>query len=225
VGADVREYSIPFGSLLLPADLLLPVEAPRALVVVAHGQSSGRESPRGRRLSQWLVATGTAVLLPDLRVEQDDVPGHGDVEARLSALRLKGVVRWARQRPDLAALPLGLAGAGTGAAAALRVAAELGGDVGAVGCRSPRLEHAGRWLRRVEAPVLLVVGDEDRRTLDLSRRAVGRLRCERALLVLPGATRLLDEPGALDSWCRAAAAWFERHLVVASGSAGVAPGS
>ncbi len=208
-GADVRESSIPFGSLLLPADLLLPVEAPRALVVVAHGQSGGRESPRGRRLARWLVATGTAVLLPDLRVEQDDVPGHGDVEARLSALRLKGVVRWARQRPDLAAL---------------RAAAELGSDVGAVGCRSPRLEHAGRWLRRIEAPVLLVVGDEDRRTLDLSRRAVGRLRCERALLVLPGATRLLDEPGALDSWCRAAAAWFERHLVVASGSSGVAPG-
>jgi dienelactone hydrolase len=213
---SVREQSIPFGRKWLGADLLLPETSPSSLVVAAHDPHRGRDSPEARRLAHWLVAAGAGVLIPELRLDDEARALHGGAEAYLWALRLKAVVRWVERRQDLSELPLGLAGAGIGAAAALRVAADRHSRVRAVTCRSPRLEHAGRWLGRVEAPTLLVVGDADRHVLAQSRRAVDRLRSERSLLVLPGVTHLFDEPGALDAWCRAACAWFDRHLGAAS---------
>ncbi len=209
---SVREQQIPYGGQWLGADLLLPEAGPSSLVVAAHDPHRGRDSPEARRLAHWLVAEGACVLIPELRLDGEDVVVHGGAEAHLWALRLKAVLHWVEQRPLFSGLPLGLAGAGIGAAAALRVAADHRFGVRAVACRAPRLEHAGRWLGRVQAPTLLVVGDADRQTLAQSRRAVDRFRAERALLVLPGVTHLFDEPGALDAWCRAACSWFDRHL-------------
>lgn len=209
---SVREQSIPFGKQWLGADLLQPEVTPSYLVVAAHDPHRGRDSPEARRLAHWLVAAGACVLIPELRFDGEDRVVHGAAEAHLWSLRLKAVLHWTETRPRLSELRLGVAGSGIGAAAALRVAADRDFRIGAVACRAPRLEHAGRWLGRVEAPTLLVVGDADRQALAQSRRAVDRLRSERALLVLPGVTHLFDEPGALDAWCRAACAWFDRHL-------------
>lgn len=209
---SVREQSIPFGRQWFGADLLMPEATPSCLVVAAHDPHRGRDSPEARRLAHWLVAVGAGVLIPELRLGGEERVIHGAAEAHLWSLRLRAVLRWVELRPSLSDLPLGLAGAGIGATAALRVAADHPSGIRAVACRAPRLEHAGRWLGRVEAPTLLVVGDADRQTLAQARRAVDRLRRERALLVLPGVTHLFDEPGALDAWCRAACSWFDRHL-------------
>ncbi|MFJ9691096.1 phosphoribosyltransferase family protein [Kitasatospora sp. NPDC101183] len=200
------------------AGLLAVPAAPRGVVVFAHGSGSGRLSPRNRHVARRLNGEGLATLLFDLLTEAEE-PDRGKVfDVELLGARLAAVARAVRDGDaagtrEARGLPLGLFGASTGAAAALRAAAELGPAVRAVVSRGGRPDLASPGdLARVRAPTLLVVGALDTAVLDLNRRARERLRCESELAVVPGAGHLFEEPGTLERAADLAGAWFLRHL-------------
>ena len=200
------------------ADLAVP-EGARGVVTFAHGTGSGRHSPRNRRVADVLRAGGFATLLLDLLTqgeEQVDLrTRHLRFDVELLARRLAAAAAWVDQQPDLGGLPLGYFGASTGAAAALIAAADGPGDVGAVVSRGGRPDLAGDRLARVRCPTLLIVGGADDAVLDLNRRALAHLQgagCEAALEVVPGATHLFEEPGALDTVAELATQWFTTRL-------------
>lgn len=207
--------------------LLTVPEAARGVVVFAHGSGSGRRSPRNRSVARYLNDQGLATLLFDLLTEAEEPDRHNVFDVELLGARLSAVARslGAEDGPPgssrVRALPLGLFGASTGAAAALRAAAEPGSAVRAVVSRGGRPDLAAPAdLARVRAPTLLVVGARDTAVLDLNRRARELLRCENELAVVPGASHLFEEPGRLERAAELAGAWFLRHLPSAPGAAG-----
>ena len=204
-----REVRIPVAEIV--GDLVLPAEA-KGLVIFAHGSGSSRFSPRNRQVARELTERGLATLLLDLLRWQEERDRTNVFDLRLLAERLTAATRWAREEPALAGLRLGYFGASTGAGAALRAAAELGDEIGAVVSRGGRPDLAGPALERVHAPVLLIVGGRDQMVLELNREACGRLRAPCELAVIPGATHLFEEPGALEEVALLAGDWFERHL-------------
>ena len=194
----------------LQGDLALPPR-PRAMVVFVHGSGSSRRSSRNRAVAAALQEAGFATLLFDLlSVEEDrDYANRFDI-GRLTR-RLLAVTQWLRADPAIAALPLGYFGASTGAAAALNAAADLGPQVAAVVSRGGRPDLALENLPRVRAPTLLIVGGADHEVLQLNQRAYAALRCDKELAIVPGATHLFEEPGALEEVARLASAWFGRQ--------------
>ncbi|KVD00249.1 dienelactone hydrolase family protein [Burkholderia ubonensis] len=211
---QAREIAIPIDRTRLDGVLTLPQGA-RGVVVFAHGSGSSRLSPRNRAVAQTLVKAGLATLLFDLldRDEEqvDCVTALYRFDVDLLARRLCAAIAWIRALPECRPLPLGLFGASTGAAAAL-VAAAREPAVGAVVSRGGRPDLAGDALERVAAPTLLIVGARDDQVLHLNRLAAARLTCETVIEIVPGATHLFEEPGALDAVARLAAAWFARWL-------------
>lgn len=205
-----RDVTLDVDGVALPGTVTIPPDA-RALVVFAHGSGSSRHSPRNRAVADALSDAGHATLLFDLltadegrdRTRVFDVEGLGR--------RLVAVASWVEGRPALADLPLVLFGASTGAAAALLAAADLGDRVAAVVSRGGRPDLAGDRLPEVTAPTRLVVGGADDAVLDLNRDAHDRLRCPADVVVVPGATHLFEEPGALDEVVAATLAWLEDH--------------
>lgn len=199
------------GPLALEGDLTLPAQ-PRALVVFAHGSGSTRRSPRNRLVAQALQERSLGTLLFDLltRDEADDRAKVFDIE--LLGQRLIDTLDWLDRRPALASLPVGLFGASTGAAAALVAAAARPRRVFAVVSRGGRPDLAAQALPKVKAPTLLIVGGEDTEVLELNRQAMERLRAPAELAVVPGATHLFEEPGALQSVAAEAGQWFTTHL-------------
>lgn len=199
------------GPLALEGDLTLPAQ-PRALVVFAHGSGSTRRSPRNRLVAQALQERSLGTLLFDLltRDEADDRAKVFDIE--LLGQRLIDTLDWLDRRPALASLPVGLFGASTGAAAALVAAAARPRRVFAVVSRGGRPDLAAQALPKVKAPTLLIVGGEDTEVLELNRQAMERLRAPAELAVVPGATHLFEEPGALQSVAAKAGQWFTTHL-------------
>lgn len=196
----------------LAGDLLTPPH-PKGLVIFAHGSGSSRFSPRNREAAEALVAAGMAVLLFDLLTEGEARDRAKVFDIDLLAQRLVQAVDWAGGRSDLRALPIGLFGASTGAAAALRAAAERPDVVAAVVSRGGRPDLAGTALARVRAPTLLIVGGDDEPVLTWNREAAGRFACPVETAVVPGATHLFEEPGALQAAIRLAVAWFSRRLL------------
>jgi putative phosphoribosyl transferase len=205
--------------LRIPADdvhieglLELPADA-RGLVLFAHGSGSSRHSPRNNHVARVLHAQGTGTLLLDLLTLAEDLDYHTRFDIGLLTHRLLVATRFVRlHTPASRHLPVGYFGASTGAAAALRAAAALGHEVQAVVSRGGRPDLAGAHdLPRVQAPTLLLVGGADTEVLQLNREAFARLRCEKKLSVIPDATHLFEEPGALDEVARQAAEWFARH--------------
>jgi dienelactone hydrolase len=188
--------------------------SPAGLVVFAHGSGSSRMSPRNRFVANALRHAGFATLLLDLLTQAEDAAGaERRFDIAFLAERLQAAVRWAGAYPPAAGLRLGLFGASTGAAAAIEVAAALGPRAGAVVSRGGRPDLASRHaLAHVTAPTLLVVGGEDREVLALNQAACAHLACVKRLAVVPGATHLFEEPGALEEVARLAAGWFARHL-------------
>ncbi len=220
---ESREISIP------PIGLRGTLTAPRnvhALVVFAHGSGSSRLSPRNRAVADALNTGGMATLLFDLLTTTEEADRRTVFNIHLLADRLVTAVNWLNEEPYLAALPLGLFGASTGAAAALVAAANLPQRIGAVVSRGGRPDLAGDFLDRVRAPTLLIVGGADVGVLELNEQALARLQGGRnALEIVPNASHLFPEPGALEAVIRHAARWFERFLTPGpAGSASAARG-
>ena len=202
------------GALAVPRDA-------RALVVFVHGSGSSRLSPRNRAVAAALNDRGIATLLFDLLTPAEKADRANVFDIPLLATRLAGAVAWLDGQPLVARLPLGLFGASTGAAAALVAAANLPDRIGAVVSRGGRPDLAGDALRRVQAPTLLIVGGADAGVIELNEQAMTRLAGPKTLTIVPNASHLFPEPGALESVIDHAARWFERYL--APGSAHAAP--
>ncbi|MBI4729040.1 MAG: dienelactone hydrolase family protein [Acidobacteria bacterium] len=208
---SVRGVEVATGPVRLPGRLAVPAGA-SAVVIFAHGSGSSRLSPRNVSVASALERAGFATLLFDLLTPPEAEDRANVFDVPLLAGRLAAATRWARDDPETRDLPAGYFGASTGAAAALWAASEAGPAVGAVVSRGGRPDLAGARLETVAAPTLLIVGGRDEVVLDLNREARARLRCECALEVVPGATHLFEEPGALESVARLAEEWFARHL-------------
>ena len=209
----------PSGKRRLGGMLHVPPRA-RGVVAFAHGSGSGRFSPRNQHVARVLQKAGLATLLLDLLEEEEADDREKVFDIELLAERLQCAANWLRQYPDTAPLRLGYFGASTGAGAALVAAARDPAAVKAVVSRGGRPDLAGVYLAAVQAPTLLIVGGEDDVVIDLNERALRMLRCPKNLIVIPGATHLFEEPGALDEVARLAKEWFVRHLAPASGFSG-----
>ncbi|MFF4419918.1 phosphoribosyltransferase family protein [Streptomyces sp. NPDC001549] len=203
------EVEVDAGGLVLAGDLALPEDA-GAVVVFAHGSGSSRHSPRNRSVAADLNRAGLATLLLDLLTPDEEADRANVFDIETLAGRLADATAWLRRRESL---PTGWFGASTGAAAALWAAGETGAEIGAVVSRGGRPDLAGARLAAVRAPTLLIVGSRDSTVLDLNRRAQRELRCESRLEIVPGATHLFEEPGALEEVAGLARDWFTRHLV------------
>jgi len=205
--------TIPAGRARLEGILELP-PAPKGIVVFSHGSGSGRHSPRNHFVAAKLRSGGLGTLLLDLLTPDEDAHYETRFDIDLLTERLGHAVRYVSSRKETRALAVGLFGASTGAASALRVAAEMPDAVSAVVSRGGRPDLAGgRSLALVKAPTLLIVGGEDFEVVELNRAAYDLLsHCERRLVLVPGATHLFEEPGTLDEAARLAAGWFARHL-------------
>lgn len=205
---DVIEVEIP--PHRLPGLLRLPA-SPRGVIVFAHGSGSSRQSPRNTYVAEALRRRGFATLLFDLLSEREAENRANVFDIRLLADRLVGACGWVATTPDTRRLAIGLFGASTGAAAALEAAAELGDRVFAVVSRGGRPDLAAAVLEEVSTPTLLVVGGDDEDVLRLNQAALAKIAGPKRLEIIPGATHLFSEPGALDAVIEAAADWFESH--------------
>jgi putative phosphoribosyl transferase len=206
---------ITVGKITLEGGLSIPPDA-RGLVAFAHGSGSSRLSPRNQFVAKELRKSGLATLLFDLLTQGeerlDDQTGQLRFDIRLLADRLIGATDWLGQRVDTQKLKIGYFGASTGAGAALVAAAERPDVVKAVVSRGGRPDMAQASLPRVKAPTLLIVGGDDVQVIELNRRALSALGVEKKLVIIPGATHLFEEPGALEEVARLAIEWFQIHL-------------
>jgi putative phosphoribosyl transferase len=202
---------LPGRTVLLPGDLIIP-DRPRGIVLFAHGSGSGRRSPRNRLVAETLNRAGLATLLFDLLTPGEELDRANVFDIPLLARRLLAATRWLSERPEAGGVPVGYFGASTGAAAALWAAAESGPAVGAVVSRGGRPDLAGPRLPQVTAPTLLIVGGRDEQVLELNEEARELLGGPSELVVVPGATHLFEEPGALEEVARLATGWFVEHL-------------
>jgi putative phosphoribosyl transferase len=213
--ASILSVTFEADGVTLPGDLVVPDEA-RGIVVFAHGSGSSRLSPRNKAVAGGLTRAGFGTLLFDLLTLDEERTDARDAVLRfdiaLLTRRLTAAIGWLGEQPGTTALPLGLFGASTGAAAALATAARCPGQVRAVVSRGGRPDLAGEALSRVRAAVLLIVGQQDTRVLPLSFAARRDLPPGTELAVIEGAGHLFEEPGALDQVTALAADWFTRHL-------------
>lgn len=213
---DARsEVPVPAGDVQLTADLRVPSE-PAGVVLFAHGSGSSRRSPRNVEVAQVLNRNALGTVLVDLLTPDEEVADARTAQLRFDIGRLAGrlseIVDWLAAGELVGAVPIGLFGASTGAAAALVAAAERPDAVGAVVSRGGRPDLAGPALGRVRAPTLLLVGGLDDQVLTLNEQARAALPERVELTVVPGAGHLFEEPGALEQVAHAAASWFTEHL-------------
>jgi putative phosphoribosyl transferase len=220
---DPRETTVDIhlSETALIGDLAVPHDA-LGVILFAHGSGSGRRSPRNRSVASRLQTAGFATLLFDLLTSDEERDRSNVFDISLLGRRLVEATRWVRRQPGVARLPVGYFGASTGAAAALTAAAELRSEVGAIVSRGGRPDLAGPVLPRVVSPTLLIVGGNDPVVLRLNRESQLRLRCEQRLEVVPGATHLFEEPGAIEDVTSLAVAWFTAHLAGDDAHRGVA---
>jgi dienelactone hydrolase len=210
-----QAVSVPAGAAQLDGDLTLPVD-PRGLVVFAHGSGSSRHSPRNRYVARALNDAGLGTLLLDLLTPAEEEEDLRTRRLRFDVVllgeRVVATVDWLAAQETLADLRVGLFGASTGAAAALIAAGERPERIGAVVSRGGRPDLAGDALERVRAPTLLLVGDRDVQVIAMNQEAMARMRAPVELELVPGASHLFEEPGALERVAELAADWFQRHL-------------
>ena len=211
----MREVQIPAGRAVLSGNLTIPQKA-IAIVLFAHGSGSSRHSPRNQFVARTLNDAGLATLLFDLLTQEEEATDMYTREHRfdigLLAERLVHARTWSKQQNEIRRLPIGYFGSSTGGAAALVAAAEIPQDVYAVVSRGGRPDLAGEALAKVEAPTLLIVGGNDGIVIELNEMARDRMRCEVKLEIVPGATHLFEEPGALEKVAKLASDWFNAHL-------------
>jgi putative phosphoribosyl transferase len=201
-------------SASLEGELVKPSDSGKGLVIFAHGSGSSRLSPRNRHVAAILQEFGLGTLLFDLLTQKEDENYGTRFDIDLLTKRLEGATRWVRHNLAINDLRIGYFGASTGAAAALRAAADLGQhEIKAVVSRGGRADMASADLVRVKAPTLLIVGADDREVLELNRLALDWIGAQnKKLVVVPGATHLFEEPGALDQVAKHASNWFKEYL-------------
>jgi len=206
-----KEVLIPAGNLKLAGIFSLPPK-PAGVIVFAHGSGSGRLSPRNAFVAGVLQKAGFATLLFDLLDVSEELDRRKVFDISLLAERLLTGVRWMQTESGMQGLRLGYFGASTGAAAALEAAAREPKGVAAIVSRGGRPDLARDYLDRVKAPTLLIVGGNDRPIIAMNREALENLKCKKDMVIIPGATHLFEEPGALDEVAKLAAAWFLKRM-------------
>lgn len=206
-----QEVFIPVANGHLAGVVSAPPHA-WGLVVFAHGSGSSHRSVRNRFVADRLVEVGCATALVDLLTEEEDGDRQLVFDIQLLTERLIHLTAWLKEQPNLRSLAVGFFGASTGAAAALSAAAALGSAVSVVVSRGGRADLADAALSEVAAPTLLIVGGDDKTVLALNRQALARLTCPAEMVVVPGATHLFVEPGALEAVADAAGRWFVEHM-------------
>jgi dienelactone hydrolase len=211
----MSEVQIPAGRAVLSGDLTVPKNAV-ALVLFAHGSGSSRHSPRNQFVAHTLNDAGLATLLFDLLTPDEEATDTYSREhrfnIRLLGQRLVHATRWAKQQAQTRDLQVGYFGSSTGAAAALVAAAEIPQDVDAIVSRGGRPDLAGDALPKVQAPTLLIVAGNDDIVIELNEMARDQMRCEVKLEIVPGATHLFEEPGALEKVAKLASDWFMKQI-------------
>ena len=214
---QVIPVRIPIAKAVLHGDLGVARNA-LGIVIFVHGSGSSRFSPRNLHVAEELNKQGLSTLLLDFLTEEEQKNDAETMQYRFDipflVSRSTLAACWVRQQPELTRLPIGLFGASTGAAAALITAAVMKHQIAAVVSRGGRPDLAEDALKMVEAPTLLIVGGEDETVLALNKQAATRLHCVNELRVVPGATHLFEEPGALEQVVNLAAGWFVTHLRV-----------
>jgi len=213
--AVARSVRIPAGPAHLEGELKIPHGA-GGVVVFAHGSGSSRHSPRNQLVARVIREAGNGTLLFDLLTREEEIEDTVTRRLRfdigLLARRLADATRWLAGQPDTGSLAIGYFGSSTGGGAALAAAAELGKQIDAVVSRGGRPDLAGNGLLRVQSPTLLIVGEYDDVVIRLNDEALATLRCEKQMKIVPRATHLFEEEGALEEVARLAADWFRRHL-------------
>ncbi|HEX9756958.1 MAG TPA: dienelactone hydrolase family protein [Nitrospiria bacterium] len=182
------------------------------IVLFAHGSGSSRHSPRNNFVAKSLREAGLGTLLMDLLSEEEDQTYEKRFDINLLTRRLDSATQWLKQDLQTNALAVGYFGSSTGAAASLKAAAQLGSMIKAVVSRGGRPDLAEESLDRVQTPTLLIVGGNDFPVIELNRQAYNQLKGEKSIIIIPGATHLFEEPGALEEVAREAANWFKRFL-------------
>jgi putative phosphoribosyl transferase len=205
-----KEVAIPVKSITLKGELAVPLNA-TAIIVFSHGSGSSRFSIRNQMVAKYLRERNFGTLLFDLLTNQEDEEYDNRFNIDLLSSRLIGVTEWLKANPASKDLNVGYFGASTGAASALQAAANLS-SVNAVVSRGGRPDLAMRFVERVEAPTLLIVGSLDPVVLELNQRVLQRLHCPKDLIIVEGASHLFEEPGKLDKVATMAAEWFEKYL-------------
>ncbi|MBL0010485.1 MAG: dienelactone hydrolase family protein [Nitrosomonas sp.] len=208
----MNTVKIPVDSVELSGELILPPSA-SGIVVFAHGSGSSRFSPRNTFVANVLQQQGIGTLLFDLLTRAEDQDYAMRFDIGLLTRRLLAATTWLQADPETKILRIGYFGASTGAAAALQAAAEMGNDIAALVSRGGRPDLAGEAaLRQVTAPTLLIVGGADYGVIELNEQAYALMKCEKELMLVPGATHLFEEPGTLEQAAQHAAKWFLKHL-------------
>ena len=215
-GEDIRsEVRIPIGTRSLEGELWIPERA-QGIVLFAHGSGSSRHSPRNQFVAQVIRDAGTGTLLFDLLTRdeerEDDITGELRFNIPFLAERLVDATNWLTKQPGIEDYDIGYFGSSTGGGAALFAAAELGDEIKAVVSRGGRPDLADEALPQVKAPTLLIVGEYDEVVIELNEQAFAKLNCEKEMKIIPRATHLFEEPGALEKVANVAAAWFHDHL-------------
>jgi putative phosphoribosyl transferase len=211
----MSEVQIRAGRAVLPGNLNIPKDA-TALVLFAHGSGSSRHSPRNQFVARTLNEAGLATLLFDLLTPEEEAidmrTRENRFNIRLLAERLVHATKWAKQQEQTSNLRTGYFGSSTGGAAALVAAVDAPQHAGAVVSRGGRPDLADKALPKVQAPTLLIVGGNDDIVIELNEQARDRMRCEVKLEIIPGATHLFEEPGALEKVAQLASDWFAKHI-------------
>lgn len=208
---DHQLIRIPIGPVELEGDLAIP-EGAKAIVVFAHGSGSSRHSPRNKFVAEELNKVGLGSLLFDLLTEEEDSVYETRFNIGLLTERLGKATEWLVKQPRVKGMKIGYFGSSTGAASALEAAALLGDKIGAVVSRGGRPDLAGDSLPKVKAPTLLIVGGNDFGVIELNEGAYALLKCEKELSIVPGATHLFEEEGALEQVAKLAADWFKQKI-------------
>lgn len=213
-----KNLKIRIDDITLEGILSIPEKA-SGIVIFAHGSGSGRLSPRNNLVADVLNRGGIGTFLPDLLTEEEDSVYENRFDIDLLSLRLAGIFNWIESQSEAKNFPVGIFGASTGAAAALKVAAQFGKRVAAIVSRGGRPDLAMEHLKKVVSPTLFIVGGNDFDVIELNEKAFAALSCEKRLEIVPGATHLFEESGTLEDVADLAVEWFSRYFIFCTNEA------
>lgn len=208
-----KAIQIPIDEISLTGDIFIPDNSQNGLIIFAHGSGSGRLSPRNQYVASVLQKEGFGTLLIDLLTQEEDQTYETRFNISLLTERLIHIVRYLRESKHSIQRPLGFFGASTGAAAALDAAKVLGKEISTIVSRGGRVDMAEKSLPFIQAPTLFIVGEKDYDVLRMNQIAFEKLVCIKELSIVPEATHLFEEPGALEEVAELAKKWFKKNLV------------